>query len=257
MVQIGLSDLPKSGAPWPPRPSWPPRLWHACCIAFSDGQGHGCYNQYTVIKKIGQKLVNWFRKALFVSSGVWGCITKWRFVVVIPNPSKVLWVIEPRPTYGNFDGQGHGCYNQYTVSKIQERSSEKPNFFVWSGVWAIWPSLSLYGTFDGQGHGCYNQYIVIQKIGNYFRKASFVCLVWGWGSLAVLVSLGTFWWSWILQLIYCSYNNYRQNLCVSVFSTRICIKLYSKFLLQLLHTIKLLPIKIIDTAGRKKTKFLP
>ena len=41
------------------------------------------------------------------------------------------------------------------------------------------------------------------------------------------------------------------------FSIRICIKLCSKFLLQSLHTVKLLLIKIIDTAGREKTKLLP
>ena len=52
-------------------------------------------------------------------------------------------------------------------------------------------------------------------------------------------------------------NSYRQKFFVLFFfSTRICIKLCSKFLLQSIHTIKLLPIKIIDTAGRKK-KCLP
>ena len=50
------------------------------------------------------------------------------------------------------------------------QSSEKPRLFDRSGVWALWPSLSLYGTFDGQGH---NQYIVIQKIG---KPHLFVCL---------------------------------------------------------------------------------
>ena len=49
-------------------------------------------------------------------------------------------------------------------------------------------------------------------------------------------------------------NDGRQKL---FFSSRICYKLCSKSQLKELHMVKLLHIKIIDNAGRIKTKLLP